>query len=238
MHHLVVAGDFNASILAKLPDARYMVFRNFIPQNKSSISRDHPRIPTYTKRDGTECSSLDYILTDQNTESSGTTVVMIDTDTSDHYPVHTCAHITPETTLARAPQRPASATGTKIWAKVDLNTYKSLLEKKLSVANLPETIESQDDAQTVLSKVSNVMVSTKNQLIPRKKSARRIDRSKLQPKWTPAMAMATKLKKKAIYQWKKAGNPRDKEQPALIEHKKRKKKLRQIQRKQGTEDFS
>ena len=66
-HHIILGGDFNASLYAEIPDATDRTFNNFVNLNCLNISKGHPPIPTYTKPDGAECSSLDYVLTDQNT---------------------------------------------------------------------------------------------------------------------------------------------------------------------------
>ncbi len=230
-HHVVVAGDFNASYFANPPDTRDNIFRSFLERNHLSITEGHPRTPTYTKPDGTECSSLDYILTDSKTSSQDTRVVLDPLDTSDHYPVHADILLTPDLNpqITHNPGKPRSSGS---WAKVDLNKYRELLDEQLSCANLPDNITSQYDAVSVLNKATKIMVSTKNRLAPCKKSAARNRKSNLQPKWTPAMAMASKIKKKAFHVWKQAGRPQEKDNLTLLEHKKSKKKFRQVQRKQ------
>ncbi len=233
-HHLTIAGDFNASYFADKPDARDMVFRSFIADKCLKLTKNHPDTPTYTKPDGTECSALDYILTDPSTASSSTSVVMYECDTSDHYPIQSGIYAQPE--IATRTSRAPVPSYTKSWAKVDLNCYKHTLEEQMAVINLPDNITSEYDACRVLDKLSDAMVETKNKLAPPKRSSHR-RKSKLQPKWTPALQAAVKLKKKAFYEWKKAGRPSNKDDPVVIEHKKRKKKLRQVQRKQTGESY-
>ncbi len=234
-HHVAIGGDFNASMFADHPDSRDKVFRAFISKDYVKLAEDHPTSPTYTKPDGTECSSLDYILTDQHTSSSSSKITMYSHDTSDHYPVHTKIHADPDI-AQKAMESLRNPRSTKSWAKVDLTRYKEILDEQLSISNLPEDISSQYDACTTLDKVSKLMVQTKNQLAPRKKSSRP-GKSSLQPKWTPAMAAAAELKKKAFHTWKMAGRPNDLNDPALKEHKKYKKKFRKVQRKQVAANY-
>ncbi len=231
-----MSGDFNASMFAEVPDTRDKAFRAFVTANCLRVSRDHPTTPTYTKPDGTECSALDCILTDQATDSSSTEIIMCDTDTSDHYPIHTTVFLIPEVST-ETHHNVVNCCSAKNWAKVDLNRYREILDEQLTCANLLDTITSQYDAMSVLDKVTKIMVSTKNQLAPCKKSTAKPGKPRLQPNWTPAMAAAMKIKKKAFYHWKKAGRPRDRDNPILKEHTRAKRKFRQIQRKQLSSDY-
>ena len=240
-HQLIIAGDFNASLKTKSPDARDQKFSKFVVNNLLSISADHPDTPTYLKPDGTECSSLDYILVTEEASTRNTQVKLTATNTSDHRPVHTEYALPPgyvnlsgKPKVTTSEKNPAQKKA-KGWKKVDTDEYRRITEREIESLNFTAP-KSSWEASNMLKKISNILTACKDALTP--STCRRHRKPTSQLSWTPAIKLALSEQKKHFYLWKEAGRPNDKNHPLVIAKQEAKKRFRSEQRKQNASKFN
>ncbi len=242
-HQLIIAGDFNASLKTDRPDARDQKFSAFLLNHCLRISDGHPDTPTYLKPDGTECSSIDYVLVTADVTIRSTKVKVMATNTSDHRPVLT-KYVPPPgqeviKDISKATQESKEMAPRKLkgWKKVNLKEYSKITGDEIDDLNLPAP-QSSWEASNIIQKISNILMSCKEKLTPAKPACRRNKKLTSQLVWTPAIKLALSQQKEQFCLWKKAGRPNDKNHPLVIAKKEAKKQFRCEQRKQNAAKYT
>ncbi|CAG2250061.1 unnamed protein product [Mytilus edulis] len=205
-HSIIIAGDFNASFHRQYKDTQDELFKNFCKENQIELPSNYPIDHTYHQGDSK--SQIDYILTksrendDESTEYMQVKILREGHNTSDHYPVSAEFSVR----LRTAQKQLNGDIVTKInWEKVDKTSYEQ---------NLKEELKDR--------KYLNMRTPYGNpNLVEKKKIS-----------WSPQLAKAVGLSKKAFYLWKKVGSPPSKNNIYNLKRLETKRSVRSIQRQQ------
>ncbi|CAG2220436.1 unnamed protein product [Mytilus edulis] len=228
-HSIIIAGDFNASFHRQYKDTQDELFKNFCKENQIELPSNYPIDHTYHQGDSK--SQIDYILTksrendDESTEYMQVKILREGHNTSDHYPVSAEFSVR----LQTAQKQLNGDIVTKInWEKVDKTSYEQNLKEELKdrkYLNMRTPYGIEQATNQLISGLTNAL----NLSYPRRKS--KFSRKK-EDNWSPQLAKAVGLSKKAFYLWKKLGSPPSKNNIYNLKRLETKRSVRSIQRQQ------
>ncbi|CAG2210120.1 unnamed protein product [Mytilus edulis] len=228
-HSIIIAGDFNASFHRQYKDTQDELFKNFCKENQIELPSNYPIDHTYHQGDSK--SQIDYILTksrendDESTEYMQVKILREGHNTSDHYPVSAEFSVR----LRTAQKQLNGDIVTKInWEKVDKTSYEQNLKEELKdrkYLNMRTPYGIEQATNQLISGLTNAL----NLSYPRRKS--KFSRKK-KISWSPQLAKAVGLSKKAFYLWKKVGSPPSKNNIYNLKRLETKRSVRSIQRQQ------
>ncbi|CAG2217043.1 unnamed protein product [Mytilus edulis] len=205
------------------------LFKNFCKENQIVLPSNYPIDHTYHQGDSK--SQIDYILTksrendDESTEYMQVKILREGHNTSDHYPVSAEFSVR----LQTAQKQLNGDIVTKInWEKVDKTSYEQNLKEELKdrkYLNMRTPYGIEQATNQLISGLTNAL----NLSYPRRKS--KFSRKK-KISWSPQLAKAVGLSKKAFYLWKKVGSPPSKNNIYNLKRLETKRSVRSIQRQQ------
>ncbi|VDI68531.1 Hypothetical predicted protein [Mytilus galloprovincialis] len=203
-HSIIIAGDFNASFHRQYKDTQDELFKNFCKENQIELPSNYPIDHTYHQGDSK--SQIDYILTKSRENDDESTEYMQITD---------------------AQKQLNGDIVTKInWEKVDKTSYEQNLKEELKdrkYLNMRTPYGIEQATNQLISGLTNAL----NLSYPRRKS--KFSRKK-KISWSPQLAKAVGLSKKAFYLWKKVGSPPSKNNIYNLKRLETKRSVRSIQR--------
>lgn len=198
--HIIVLGDFNASLPRDKNLLRDRRLKSFLEDFSLRTIQNYPNDSTYMHERGK--STIDYIsLTEVGTVMGVEVRKDYSENTSPHYPaVAEMAHIPErECRETSAPNRQHKVN----WLKVDKNKYCSLVTERIK-----SSINDQDlDIDLIIQKISDIIVQSSHECAPR----RRNNTPKNKKIWCSELKVASKKSKEAFSLWKNAGKPSDPE---------------------------
>ncbi|VDI42012.1 Hypothetical predicted protein [Mytilus galloprovincialis] len=200
-------------------------------ENQIELPSNYPIDHTYHQGDSK--SQIDYILTksrendDESTEYMQVKILREGHNTSDHYPVSAEFSVR----LQTAQKQLNGDIVTKInWEKVDKTSYEQNLKEELKdrkYLNMRTPYGIEQATNHLISGLTNALNLSYS--YPRRKS--KFSRKK-KISWSPQLAKAVGLSKKAFYLWKKVGSPPSKNNIYNLKRLETKRSVRLIQRQQ------
>ena len=226
-HSIIIGGDLNVDLSkADTRDQRFMYIESFIRECILQYTSDGN---TYINPKREDCSEIDYFLYSEscNTEvSNKTTLRLMDSMISDHYPIH----ISISRQIQHRPVVNNSCTKDnqyrKIrWDKVDKDMYSSfvevgLVQHSLSGENISNSVE---DIESVALNVCTVLREAALKCVPAKRKNN--PKHKLRV-WSTEISMSLKCVREVNKNWNEAGRPNNYQHPLVIQRKQCKKELR------------
>ncbi|CAG2212379.1 unnamed protein product [Mytilus edulis] len=228
-HSIIIAGDFNASFHRQYKYTQDELFINFCKDNQIVVTSNCPIDHTYHQGDSK--SQIDFILTkprekdDESTEYMQMKILREGHNTSDHYPVSAEFSVRIQTTQ----KQHSGDIVTKInWEEVDKANCEQNLKEELedkTYLNMRTPYGIEQATNQLISGLTNAL----NLSYPRRKS--KFSRKK-KISWSPQLAKAVGVSKKAFYLWKKVGSPPSKNNIYNLKRLETKRSVRSIQRQQ------
>jgi hypothetical protein len=195
---IVIAGDFNASLLMERDDSQSKHLRNFVKEMGLSAPVNIGRKPTFYAHNGKDTSQIDYVLTTRGKHLQNVVIgEMAPTNTSTHVPlaaVITNIKVYKTVNTHRPVYRPCP-----IWSKCDTETFQDYVSQNLSIQSPPESKEALDRA---ISHMTTVLKEAAELAVPHQKQGKR-----KQKHFTEAELEAIRQGKIAHSNWKNEGCP-------------------------------
>jgi endonuclease/exonuclease/phosphatase family metal-dependent hydrolase len=141
---VVIAGDYNASLLEERSDNQSRQLRAFIKEMGLTMPNLGNK-PTFHSHNGRDTSQIDYILTTRGQHLSQVTIAdMEPTNTSTHVPI---TALVSNITIEKSPksQRPVFPPR-PIWSKCNPDTFQAYVASHLNISSPPATTDALDSA--------------------------------------------------------------------------------------------
>jgi endonuclease/exonuclease/phosphatase family metal-dependent hydrolase len=228
---LILGGDFNADITRTDKSKRKDTLNKFLKEQ--NLTQPGERLgSTFIHPNGTDSSCIDYLFVKGEHTGQDAQVKKLDSiasNTSDHYPVSLHYNLKSQGNLitpkGREQEKQQHTASRKInWSKTDLTKYQTRIEDSLreilprkQLDNPSRTVES---TETLITLMQGAAAESN----PRRKQHSKPNRTRTI--LNPQIKKAIIANKKALWEWKRAGKPRNPQHKTVLARKKHKKQLR------------
>ncbi|XP_062617044.1 uncharacterized protein LOC134278766 [Saccostrea cucullata] len=231
---ILLGGDLNASLHRPNPNNLDNLLREFCNELSIITPEYYPEEPTFFHHDNKSTSQIDYLLKLQDQNDDGIQQVSIrgqqSTNTSDHVLTTGKMYIKPHKKAKTEPPTTTEYHKPK-WIKCDDSRYQSSIDEYLNEE--PKCQNDNTNIQLILDIVhlSNTLHTAAETAIPKHKAnGKRTQKKKGRTPWNENIGQASRIAKKAHYDWVMEGSPKGQNCMLFNNMKATKKTLRQKQR--------
>ena len=220
-HELIVCGDMNGSVYRNRT-THDEIFKDFLEETSLNPGTDYPQKNTFYHHNGKSEAQIDYILSiGKNLVGNIQILEMNKNNTSDHVPV--LASVRRQ--LVRRARKIRTVTVKTKWEKCDLEIYQT------KIAEGAEKImhETNGNVEENILQIEQMMHNTCLELIPNYRREKKV-RTTGNSIWNKNMAEAAKNVRTKHVVWKRAGAPKNKDNPLKAQFIVAKRLLRKAQR--------
>ncbi|XP_063411607.1 uncharacterized protein LOC134694525 [Mytilus trossulus] len=225
---IIIGGDMNASLHRnerKIP--RDIVFDEFLKSNGLSIPSTCKKQSTFFHFNNRDESQIDYFVETSALVKKYLSFNREFQNLSTHDPIMISINCCIDRMdISTSDPRPLRIK----WDKIDKQKYENLLQERLTEFNDVAVVETSENIENILTKFSDIIVTTAESLCPKRKKLFKRKRD-----WTPEMTEIVKEGKFHYWKWKNEGNKDNKSSINYIRMKVQKKKLRSAQRRLAAE---
>lgn len=226
-HIIVLGGDMNEDLMLRGQSFRAQLLKNFL--NESELDTVNTG-KTYSNPEGVLTSTLDYIFYSKEFSDDIMQIKSLEdlhTSVSDHTPVLCQIQYRLDKVHNKNSNSNLKPSMKVSWKKINQESYNSNLSTALW--EFDTEITSVGTLDNSVKKLNEILDTSARSAAPN--AEKRPRKAKLRI-WTPDVQNAVIAKKKAFFEWKKAGRPEDKDNQAVINKKQTTILLRQICRRE------
>jgi len=225
-HKIILLGDFNAQLLNNASRNWEKAILHLLHESRISLNSDYPVKPTFFHHNERDKAQIDFIATDL----PGARIKIYDQtplNTSDHILV-SASFSGIRTTKMNAAKAPDFIPTKPKWYRCDHTLYQDTINTLLQTNSCHTT--KVDKTQILLDTVhlENVVKEAAHRSIP---GHNKTKTTKGKGIWSPTIQLASQDSKKAFWEWKEAGRPKQKDDVTFTTMKEKKRDLRRAQRK-------
>ena len=231
-HAVLLLGDMNASLHQRKGNNQDALLTDFVVSNKLYLLQNG--IETFLHPNKTDRAEIDYILSNsQSNQILKAVTVENETslNTSDHLPVTGILNL-------NLSSRTRGKHVTRIvckpkWDRCDRDSYRrSIRENLLPFDAFHLSTDSNIDILEPLSHLNAVLKKATYDSIPKFRAERIVKEIRSRP-WSARIQEAVKACHLAWWEWRKSGEPKDKDNPLVLQRKSAKQNLRKEQRQEA-----
>ena len=231
-HAVLLLGDMNASLHQRKGNNQDALLTDFVVSNKLYLLQNG--IETFLHPNKTDRAEIDYILSNsQSNQILKAVTVENETslNTSDHLPVTGILNLnlssrTKGKHVTRIVCKPK-------WDRCDRDSYRrSIRENLLPFDAFHLSTDSNIDILEPLSHLNAVLKKATYDSIPKFRAERIVKEIRSRP-WSVRIQEAVKACHLAWWEWRKSGEPKDKDNPLVLQRKSAKQNLRKEQRQEA-----